>query len=116
MKKFAIAANPQKQEALELTCSLVDYLVSKSIKPVLIGDLANIICKDKYGADDSSIVGSDLLLILGGDGTLLHYSRLAVPHNVPMLAVNFGQYGFITEIQPEHIIPALEKVILGGVM
>jgi len=51
--------------------------------------------------------GTDLLITLGGDGTLLRASRIASCMLVPILSVNFGKLGFLAELQPSELIPAL---------
>ncbi|HEX6939798.1 MAG TPA: NAD(+)/NADH kinase [Longimicrobiales bacterium] len=57
--------------------------------------------------------GVDLLLTLGGDGTLLRGARLVAPHHTPVLGVNLGHLGFLTSIAPEELRTALERVRAG---
>lgn len=45
----------------------------------------------------------DLMMVLGGDGTFLHAFEAALPRDIPMLGVNLGRVGFLSEIQPEHL-------------
>lgn len=58
--------------------------------------------------------GCDLIVALGGDGTLLRAARLALPHEVPVLGVNLGRLGFLTEVEPSDLTPALEQVLTGA--
>lgn len=53
--------------------------------------------------------GTDLLLSLGGDGTFLLGARLAVPAGIPVLGVNFGRLGFLSENDPEQVADALRS-------
>lgn len=59
------------------------------------------------------IADLDLLLTLGGDGTLLRGARLVAPHGVPVLGVNLGHLGFLTSVGPAELEVALERVIQG---
>ncbi len=62
----------------------------------------------------SEALGSvDLLLVLGGDGSTLHAARLALPHKIPILGVNLGRVGFLSEARPDDWRDKLSKVIQG---
>lgn len=58
----------------------------------------------------------DLLITLGGDGTLLRGARLVAPHAVPVLGVNLGYLGFLTSVAPHELEYALERVLAGEVV
>jgi NAD+ kinase len=55
----------------------------------------------------------DLLAALGGDGTMLHVGRLAAPLGMPVLGINLGHLGFLTEVQPAEWPEALARVLAG---
>jgi len=63
--------------------------------------------------DDALPAGLDLVVALGGDGTILRAVRLAAPHAVPVLAVNLGRLGFLAEVELEELPDALEKLAAG---
>src|ERR1700737_3803010 len=56
---------------------------------------------------------SQLLLVLGGDGTLLAAARVAAPLGIPILPINMGSLGFLTSFMLEEMHPALEQVLAG---
>ena len=56
---------------------------------------------------------SDLVVVVGGDGTFLSAARSAVPLGIPLLGVNYGSLGFLTEVQPDELYGALERVLAG---
>ena len=61
----------------------------------------------------AALAAYDLWVALGGDGTMLRVSRLAAPYGVPVLGVNLGRLGFLTEVQPEEWPEALKRVLAG---
>ena len=60
-----------------------------------------------------SIPGTDLLVCLGGDGTMLRAARVIVPHSVPILGVNMGRLGFLTEVRPGDLMERLTDFLEG---
>ena len=81
----------------ERTAALVEVANSVSCRVASIGEVA---------------AGADVLVVLGGDGTLLAASHL-VDRPVPVLGVNFGSLGFLTEITMPELYPTLEGVLRG---
>jgi len=61
----------------------------------------------------TNIADLDLLLALGGDGTVLGAAHIAVPESVPILGVNMGHRGFLTELQPEELKGKLASILAG---
>jgi NAD+ kinase len=56
---------------------------------------------------------SDLVVVVGGDGTLLHAARAMAGHQVPLLGINLGRLGFLVDISPDHIESALDAILAG---
>jgi NAD+ kinase len=59
------------------------------------------------------LAGLDLVITLGGDGTILRAARMCARHGVPILGVNLGRLGFLTEVQPDQWADALERALAG---
>jgi len=113
MKKIGAILKKNKPEAIELAGELLKWFVERDIEPFFETDVA-----EKLGlkaawpkADIPELV--DLIIVLGGDGTLLSVARLIGSRCVPILGVNLGSLGFLTEITEEELFPTLERVIAG---
>lgn len=66
------------------------------------------------GTSESEVVSqADVLLILGGDGTLLNGARSAAPLGTPVLGINLGGLGFLTELEPSDVYSGLERLLAG---
>jgi NAD+ kinase len=56
---------------------------------------------------------ADLVVAIGGDGTMLHAARNVAPREVPLVGVNRGRLGFLTDVSPEHMLDALDAILAG---
>lgn len=113
MEFIGIVANPMKEEALKLAEELVPWFTSRNIKVVVEGDVAKMIGRPDLQVSLESACDAEMLVVLGGDGSILRTARVAGPKNTPILGVHFGQYGFITEVHPPDLKFALERVLAG---
>jgi NAD+ kinase len=70
--------------------------------------------RDRPGSGASGLLETtDLVLTLGGDGTFLHGARLALPYEVPILGVNLGRLGMLTELEPAGLESGLARFVAG---
>ena len=76
-------------------------------------DTAELIGKKPSTSKEEVASNSDLVIVLGGDGTLLNVASIAHPHEVPILGVNLGSLGFLTETTMQDLYPTLEQVLNG---
>ncbi len=65
------------------------------------------------GLDDAAWQAADYIITLGGDGSILRAAHLAAPHGIPLLGVNLGRVGFLTESTPETWRATLSRVMAG---
>lgn len=113
MKRIGIIAKPHRPEARPVIQEIVQWLEARGVEPVLDVDTANL-AGMSGGLRKTDIPGLvDLLLVLGGDGTLLSVARLVGGRDVPILGVNLGGLGFLTEVTLEEIYPTLDAVFRG---
>lgn len=94
IRKVLIIANLHKPEAASLMDSIVKFMAREQIEAIPFGFLG------KPG--QISVNGVDFAFSLGGDGTVLYASRLLESRGIPILAVNLGRFGFLTEISGDE--------------
>lgn len=104
--------NTRKPLPVQTAVSLVPWLREQGKEPVFSDDVSTII--GEPAARTQSVLASDLVLVLGGDGTVLSAARALRDCQTPMLTVRFGSFGFMAEVEPEDILPALTKVFAGA--
>lgn len=98
---------PQHTSILE---ELIDWLRKKQ-KTVLVGSFSRQDSPEGIQASDDHIAAqTELVLVLGGDGTMLRAARLVEQRSVPILGVNLGGLGFLTETTLNKMYDSLEKV------
>ncbi len=119
MKRIGIIAKQNKPEAAPVVRRLVEWLQPKKIEvyieegmgegfhPPLAGPHLNSMKRDDIPTQ------VEMIIVLGGDGTLLSVARLVGDHGVPILGVNLGGLGFLTEITLEELYRVLERVVQG---
>ena len=97
MKKVAILPNVEKDTGLETTKRLVNYLLEKGCEPQLSKRVAELAEMPRYAMEEADLYSqSDLLISLGGDGTLLGIGRRTARFEKPILGINLGTLGFLT--------------------
>jgi NAD+ kinase len=98
IKKVGLIANVAKEKSPACTIALYDWLVARGLDVTLEEGIAA-----KIGAGrgvDVGILGSlvDLLVVFGGDGTILRTARLIRDRDVPIVGINLGVFGYLTEV------------------
>lgn len=111
MKRIGIVSKLNKPEALRMSQEVVRWITEKGVEVFLEGGLARKIGYPKGYTDTELPNLIDLMLVLGGDGTMLYAVRLVGDRGIPILGVNLGGLGFLTAITVQEIYPILEDVI-----
>ena len=113
MKRIGIFAKRHHEDAVRLAEEVVAWLVERKIEVFVDEPLANDM-SDMRGYPGQAIPPLvDMVVVLGGDGTLLSVARLIGDLRTPILGVNLGSLGFLTEITRSELFPMLEQVVKG---
>lgn len=108
MRKIAIISKPQKEELKKLLPELVAWLRNRGLEPILdsaSGDYtrdARVVHRAQMAQEEP-----ELAVVLGGDGTLLSAARVFAKSGIPIMSVNLGSLGFLTEVRLADIYTTL---------
>ena len=101
MKKIVIIPNPKKDSGFAVTLKVIDLLLSHG---------ACVYIEDKYQINRDGVLAYtefpdniELVLVVGGDGSVLDASINAIEKDIPMLGVNLGKIGYLSEVEPEGL-------------
>ena len=106
-KRIAIMAHPQLNEAIQLAKQIDSYLIEQNVysKTGLLYD------QDlREGVKQGDF---DILIALGGDGTMLRLGHLCGPSGIPILGINLGKFGFLMEVQDQQWQETLQRLLTG---
>ncbi len=114
LKKIGIISKPKKAEIREIVPPLLQWLREREIEVFVDKETGSILDKNVHTLTRNEIPAQvEMLVVLGGDGTLLAAARALNRKPVPILAVNLGSLGFLTALTLEEMYPALEAVLKG---
>lgn len=112
MNKFYVIANSQKDMDFAMADKISEYIIEKG---------GTCVCQKrdigkegiKYNSADASLIpeGTECVIVLGGDGTLIQAARDLSSINVPVFGINIGTLGYLTEIDMEQAFPAIDRII-----
>jgi NAD+ kinase len=112
IRTVGIISRPRREDIARVVPPLIEWLRNHG---------AEVVCDSETSESIGALAGqarkredlpglSDLLIVLGGDGTLLSAARLAADRKVPILPVNLGGLGFLTTVSQDEIYPILEEI------
>jgi len=109
-KSIGILVKPKFSEIKSTLRDVITWLRDRSIDVILDTTSATLL-GERGGYQKTQLASkADVLLVLGGDGTMLNAARLAGERSIPILGVNMGGLGFLTEVRLENLYPSLERV------
>ncbi|MGA1874565.1 MAG: NAD(+)/NADH kinase [bacterium] len=117
MKNIGIFSKLDKRRSPQILSELIAWIHSKNLNPFLECSTAQLI---SFPEEDNILPLTDLpsridmLIVMGGDGTILRAAHYIQETNIPILGVNLGSLGFLTEITVPEMIPILETILEHG--
>jgi NAD+ kinase len=114
MRTVAIIAKPQKERLIQVLPELVHWLRAHGLEPQLDDNCCDIV-RDVPNMPRERLneCSPELGIVLGGDGTVLAAARVFARQQVPLLCVNLGSLGFLTEARISDLYPSLEAWVSG---
>ncbi len=100
----------------ESAAVLVPHLVARSVSVIScesLGDIAGAAAVEVVSESELA-ARADLIIAIGGDGTLLYAARLATARRVPLLGINRGRLGFLTDVLPQDVLTCVDAALDGG--
>ncbi len=110
MNTIGILTKPQFPELETVLKELVHWLRSKHKNIVLGTSAAELLHENNSHGDQELADHAELIIVLGGDGSMLSAARLVEPYSTPILGVNMGGLGFLTEVTVENLYHSLDQV------
>ncbi len=101
MKKALIVPNYIKEESMEFSKTAIELLENHGYEVTVLKEY------------DEPTEKVDFALVLGGDGTLLRACKKLYKYDIPMLGINFGHLGYLTECNPDMAIASIDKIVNG---
>ena len=120
IKRVGIVLKPHQPQALKTICELTVWLGQRGIDIVGGPQIERERIEHETGCTVREVepedlaASSDLVLVLGGDGTMIATARLIGDEEVPVLGVNYGGLGYLTEFRIEELYDALEMILAGN--
>jgi NAD+ kinase len=113
-QSVGIISRPRRSDLCDVVPPLLKWLAARGIKTLLDEETAHCLPDGSKGQTRQQVANaSQLLLVLGGDGTLLAAARLAAPRGIPVLPINMGSLGFLTNFTLQELHPALDDTLEG---
>lgn len=109
--KIGIVSRTDKEDALELDRNIINYLIENKVEVEVSTDVAERLVEFEELATPITDMNSDFVICVGGDGTVLKTQQILSPKKIPILSINMGTVGFLTEVEPDNIFECLDSLL-----
>lgn len=119
VERVGVLTKPHQPETLETVCRLIAWLAERDATLVATDGVDRVQVEARTGyapeiATAEELAASvDLLVVLGGDGTMIAAARTLGDREIPVLGVNYGRLGYLAEFRTEEMLRALDSVFAG---
>jgi NAD+ kinase len=119
IKSIGVIVKPHQPDALETLCALTTWMNARGIAFVGLPEIEreqiehHTGCQIQVVSEADLAQRVDLMLVLGGDGTMIATGRMLGDNQAPVMGVNYGGLGYLAEFPIEELFPALEAILAG---
>lgn len=114
INKIGVIANITKKKSPEYALRLRDWLLKRGIE-VCFDDALAARTAGAGGMEWKTLAAAtDMIVVFGGDGTMLRVARCVCEFDIPVLGINIGGLGYLTEVYLDEMLPALERILAGN--
>jgi NAD+ kinase len=114
IKTVGIISRPRRSNLATVVPPLLKWLETRGIRAIYDMETAGSLGESASGRTRAQVAqDAEVLLVLGGDGTLLSAAKEAAPRGIPVLPINMGSLGFLTSFTVDELYPALEEMLAG---
>jgi len=113
IRKVGIVVKPNDMEAFGTACELSDWLHANDIEQIGAPCVWSESPAGNENEREDIPENADLIVVLGGDGTMISTARMVGDHQVLVLGINYGSLGYLTDFRIEEMTPALEAILRG---
>lgn len=110
---IGVVSRLDMEESIQLTEEIVEFLLEKEIKILLDKSVTEHLNKYQDMATPLEDMDADIIIAVGGDGTILRTQSFISSKQIPLFGINMGTVGFLTEIDPELVFKSLEQILTG---
>lgn len=111
--KIGVVSRLDVERSIQLTDEIVDFLLERNIETLLECEVVDRLNKYEELSCPLEDMDVDIIIAVGGDGTILRTQSFISSKQIPLFGINMGTVGFLTEIDPENAIKSLEQVLAG---
>lgn len=113
IRRLALFPHPGKPDALKLAGELIARFEARGLRVWMLREVAAATGRPDLAGSPEELDGVQAALVLGGDGALLSAARQVARAGIPILGVNMGHLGFLTELETPDLEPGLERFLSG---